>query len=135
MTETKIKSIIFSYKNILDNIPTEYKGNSALDGIKAALHKTLESLFPTKYYALYQEGDEWEVIIFNYIRTRRKWEHKANQMITDLHGENLSGEKISYRIITFTEFSKLASGKQYEPNYYRSGLDYNDPISFSPFYA
>ena len=31
---------------------------------QAALHKTLESLFPTKYYALYQEGNEWEVIIF-----------------------------------------------------------------------
>lgn len=135
MEETKIKSIVFSYKSLLNNVPAENRTADFLNTITSAFHKTLEKLLPTKYFAIYWEGDFWEIDIFNSVKALRTWEKNTKCIIDEWDGENFAGEKISYSVITFADFLEFSNGKYSDLNCYRSGLDYNDPIAFSPFFV
>ncbi len=130
MKGTNVKSIVFAFKEIAKHSTAELQKE-----IKAAFRKSLDELLSSRYYALYQEGDEWEIIIFNSAKARKRWVNATEKLIDDWNGENLTGEKISYQIITFEDFLRLSNDKRYNWEYYLSGFDYNDPIAFYPFYS
>lgn len=130
MKGIKIQSIVLTFKEIAKHSTTELQ-----DGIATTFHKLLDDLLPSRFYALYQEGDEWEIEIFNSAKARKRWAKETEKLIDDWNGENLTGEKISYQIITFEDFLRLSSDKRYNLNYYLPGLDFNDTIAFCPFYS